>query len=80
MMQEASSELIRLAAAGAVGGALTLVGAGIALGSKLGKISSIGREVHEVKTELVQVREFQTQVIERLTRVETLLETINGGP
>ena len=80
MMQEAGSELIRLAVAGALGGVATLVGGAIAYGSKLGKLASIGEDVLEVKTELVQIRKFQKEVIERLTRVETLLESINGGP
>jgi len=80
MMQEAGSELIRLAVAGALGGVATLVGGAIAYGSKLGKLARIGEDVLEVKTELVQIRKFQKEVIERLTRVETLLESINGGP
>lgn len=78
MIQETGSELMKLAAAGAAGGVLTLVGVGIAIGSKLGKIASIGQEVHDVKTELAQVRTFQKEMIERMTRVETLLEKMNG--
>ena len=79
MTQEADSGLIKMAVAAIVGVLATLVAGGFTLSSKFGKLSSIGREVHEVKTELLQVRKFQGETIERLTRVETLLESINGG-